>query len=181
MYPLIKGKLKNLEEQMFRKTVLILMFISFIGVTTTNNSSSAFFFKKHKTGSRQVTKNVENVEQKAGEKKIVLAEIYASWCPGCKNIQPTLDLLVKDFSQIELVQLDVSTPSKAEASQKLAKDLKIIDFYNVNKSKTATVGIIVPTSGEVVSVLHNENSEEVYKPFIQDAQAKEKELQLPPS
>ena len=165
---------------MFRKIVLALVLISFIGITI-ENPSSAFFFKKHKTTNKQVTKNNVRVEQRTGEKKIILAEIYASWCPGCKNIQPTLDLLVKTFPQIELVQLDVSTPSKAEASQKVAKDLKIIDFYNVNKSKTATVGVVVPTTGEVVSIFHNENSEELYKPSIQDAGTKEKELHLPPA
>ena len=161
---------------MSRKIVLILMLISFLGATL-NNSSSAFFFKKHKTGNKQPVK----AEQQSGEKSIILAEIYASWCPGCKNIQPTLDLLVKNSPQIELVQLDVSTPSKAEASQKVARDLKIIDFYNANKSKTATVGVIVPTTGEVVSVFHNENSEDLYKPAIQDAQTKEKELHVPPT
>ena len=164
---------------MFRKIVLILMLISLIGVTV-NNSSSAFFFKKHKATNKQTTKSNVKVEQ-TSEKKIILAEIYASWCPGCKNIQPTLDQLVKDFPQIELVQLDVSTPSKAEASQKIAKDLQIIDFYNVNKSKTATVGVIVPTTGEVVSIFHNENSDELYKPAIQEAQTKEKELHNPPA
>ena len=165
---------------MFRKIVLIVMLISLIGITV-NNSSSAFFFKKHKATNKQAAKSNVKVEQKAGEKKIILAEIYASWCPGCKNIQPTLDLLAKAFPQIELVQLDVSTPSKAEASQKVAKDLKIIDFYNVNKSKTATVGVIVPTTGEVVSIFHNENSKDLYRPSIQDAQTKEKELHLPPA
>ena len=165
---------------MFRKVVLILMLISFSGIVV--NPSYAFFFKKHKTTNKQGVKSGGKDEQKPGEKKIILAEIYASWCPGCKNIQPTIDLLLKDFAQqIELIQLDVSTPSKAEASQKTARELKIIDFYNANKSKTATVGVIVPTTGEVVSIFHNENSEEAYKPAIQDAQTKEKELYLPPT
>ena len=163
---------------MFRKIVLALMLISFIGIII-ENPSSAFFFKKHKTTNKQAVRSNVRVEQRTGENKIILAEIYASWCPGCKNIQPTLDLLAKDFPQIELVQLDVSTPSKAEASQKVAKDLKIIDFYDVNKSKTATVGVIVPTTGEVVSIFHNENNEELYKSPIQEAQVKEKELHNP--
>ena len=156
------------------------MLISFFGVTV-NDSSSAFFFKRHKATNKQTTKSSEGTERKTGEKKIILAEIYASWCPGCKNIQPTLDQLVKDLSQIEVVQLDVSTPSKAEASQTVAQDLKITDFYNANKSKTATVGVVVPTTGEVVSIFHNENNEELYKPVIQDAQTKERELYLPPT
>ena len=161
---------------MFKNIFLILMLFFFVGLSL-NNPSSAFFFKKHK----QATKINGGAEQKAGEKKIIVAEIYAAWCPGCKNIQPTVDQLVKDFPQIKFVQLDVSTPSKAEASQKLAKDLMIIDFYNANKSKTATIGIIVPTSGEIVSVFHNENNEEPYKGAIQDAQTKENELHLPPA
>ncbi len=165
---------------MFRKIILILMLILFIGITL-NNPSSAFLFKKHKGTNSQVTKSKQAVEEKVGDKKIILAEIYASWCPGCKNIQPALDQIVKDFPQIELVQLDVSTPSKAEVSQKWAKDLKIIDFYNANKSRTATVGIVVPTTGEVVSIFYNENNEDLYKSAIQDAETKEKELHTPQS
>ncbi len=160
---------------MLKRIVLFLMLITLIW-TTLSSPSSAFFFKKHK-GSKPSAK----VEQNTGEKKIILAEIYANWCPGCKNIQPTIDSLIKNFPQVELVQLDVSTPSKAEASQKLAKDLMILDFYNANKSKTSSIGIIVPTSGEPVSVLHNETNEELYKGPIQDAQIKEKELHIPPS
>lgn len=159
---------------MFRKIVLVFVLILFLG--TVCSSSEAFFFKKHK-GSNQSVKTVKQI----GEKKIILAEIYASWCPGCKNIQPTIDSLIKTFPQVELVQLDVSTPSKAEASQKLAAELMILDFYNAHKSKTATIGVIVPTSGEPVSVFHNENNEELYKAPIQDAQVKEKELNTPPA
>ena len=165
---------------MLREIVLFLMLISFI-LTTVDNRSYAFFFKKHKTTNNQSINSNAGLQQIAGAKKIILAEIYASWCPGCKNIQPTLDQLLKDFPQIELVQLDVSTPSKAEASQKTAAELMIIDFYNANKSKTATIGVIIPTTGEAVSIFHNENNEEVYKPAIQNAQTKEKEFHLPPA
>ena len=160
---------------MFRKIVLVFILVSFLE-TALCNSSEAFLFKKHKDNNQPV-KAVKQV----GEKKIIIAEIYASWCPGCKNIQPTIDSLLKNFPQVELVQLDVSTPSKAEASQKLAGEFMILDFYNAHKSKTATVGIIVPTSGESVAVFHNENNEELYKAPIQDAQVKEKELHIPPA
>lgn len=162
---------------MFKNILFILILISFIGLNL-NSPSSAFFFKKHK----QATKvNERGTEQTAGEKKIIIAEIYAGWCPGCKNIQPTLDQLVKETSDIDLIQLDVSTPSKAQASSKLAKELNLTDFYNSNKSKTSTVGVIVRKSGEIVSLFENNNKIEDYKAAIEEAKTKDKALDNPPT
>lgn len=147
------------------------MFFSLMSVTL-NDSSEAFFFKKKK---EQAKTQPAQVSEKA-EKKIIVAEIFASWCPACKNIQPTLDQLAKEGPNIDLVQLDVSTPSKAKEAAKKAKELKIDKFYDANKSKTSTVGIIVPTSSEIVSIFQNNTELEEYKAAIQDAKTKEKAL-----
>ncbi len=155
---------------MLKKSVICLLFISLLGLTSENSSNG--FFKKKKD-------KKEVVEQKKEEKKIIFAQIFASWCPGCKNIQPTIDQIVKENTDINFVQLDVSTPSKAKASAKLAKDLKIEDFYNANKSKTATVAIIIPDTSEIVTVLQNNNEIEAYEVALNEARNKQKESQNP--
>lgn len=156
-----------------RRFVLLLLVLL---LADSLNSATAGFFKKGKTKKKQPA---AQTVQKAENKKVLLIQIYASWCPGCKNIQPTLDQLTKENTDFELVQLDVSTPSKAKASAKKAEELKIIDFYNVNKSKTATIGVFVPTTLEVVSVFQNNSVVEDYIQAINEAKTKEKSLKQP--
>lgn len=160
---------------MFKKVFIILTLISLICFTVNNRSDA--FFKRNKA----VKKQASNETPVAEQKRIILVQIFASWCPGCKNIQPTLDQLVKEVSDIDLIQLDVSTPSKAQASSKLAKELNITDFYNSNKSKTSTVAVIVRKSGEIVSLFENNNKIEDYKAAIEEAKTKDKALDNPPA
>ena len=159
---------------MIKNFFSILFLLSFF-VSTFNTSAEAFLFKKKKSsGSTAAVQNQQDA------KKILLVEIFASWCPGCKNIQPTLDQLEKDVADIKMILLDVSTPSKSEASEQLAKDLGIQDFYRANKNKTATVGVITPESKETIAVFNNENNPDTYKSAIQEAKTKAAE-QPPPS
>ena len=162
---------------MLKKTTIIFLLLFFL-INICSEYSSAFLFKRNKA-SKQPTNNTEKTVQQKDEKKILVVEIFASWCPGCKNIQPILDQLKKELSQINIIQLDVSTPSKAEASRKLAKELKIISFYDANKSKTATVGIVTPTASEVIAVLYNDNNVNAYKAAVQEAEKKESEFTNP--
>ena len=155
---------------MLKKSLICMLVISLFGLISENSSSSAFF-KRKKAAKKEVVEQKEKKE----EKKIIVAEIFASWCPGCKNIQPTLDQLLKENTDINFVQLDVSTPSKAKASAKLSKDLKIESFYNANKSRTAAVGIIIPHTLEIVTILHNNNEIEVYEVALKEARNKQNE------
>lgn len=158
-----------------KKIITIFLLLSLFS-STVNKPSYGSFFHRHKKEKKSVAE--QNVT-KPQEKKVFLVEIYASWCPGCKNIQPTLDQLTKERSDIEMVVLDVSTPSKAKDSAKKAEELKITDFYNVNKSKTSTIAIFVPTSLEIVSVFQNNNDLSEYKIAIEQAKTKEKSLKNP--
>ena len=162
---------------MFKKVIVFSLLISIISFFVIN-PSYAGFFKRHKAAKKQT---VEQTTKKIEEKKILVVQIFASWCPGCKNIQPTLDQLTKENTDIELIQLDVSTPSKAKVSAKRAEELKVIDFYNANKSKTATVAVIVPTTSEIVSVFQNNNDLSDYTAAIDQARTKEQVLKNPPT
>ena len=157
---------------------LFIIFLSFILLSATLNiSSDAFFLKRKKSEIKQGL----NKGQKEEVKKVLLVQIFASWCPGCKNIQPTLDELFKEAQDVDFIKLDVSTPSKVQESSKKAKELGILDFYQANKSKTATVAIITPTTKELISILENNNDLEEYKEAIEKAKTKEKALENPPA
>lgn len=160
------------------KKFAIVFLISNLIIFLVVDSANAGLFKK-KTARFEKKASQEKVK-KEEEKKVLVAEIFASWCPGCKNIQPTLDQLIKETSGIEFIQLDVSTPSKAKTSAKLAKDLNILEFYKANKSKTATVGVIVSSTSEVINVFQNNNDIEEYKSAIEEAKTKEKSLYVAP-
>ncbi len=160
-----------------KRSVLFLLVLLLVNLWVNSlNPATASFFKKGKTKKKQ---SATQTVQKAENKKVLLIQIYASWCPGCKNIQPTLDQLTKENTDFELVQLDVSTPSKAKISAKKAEELKVIDFYNANKSKTATIGVFVPTTLEIVSVFQNNSVVEDYIQAINEAKTKEKSLEQP--
>lgn len=153
-----------------------LSYASFFGKKTKDSETHSATAKEKKKNEPTKLKSSKSVKKE--NEKVLVAEIYANWCPGCKNIQPTIDQLLKEVTDIQYVQLDVSTPSKAKASEKIAKELNITDFYEVNKSKTATVAIIIPFKKEVVSTFQNNNNIDDYKTAIQEGKTKQKALEL---
>jgi thiol-disulfide isomerase/thioredoxin len=91
--------------------------------------------------------------------KPVVVDIYASWCPGCKNIAPTLSQLRQQYgTKASFVVFNVTDAKTTKASMKMAQELGLTSFFNANKSKTATVAIIDPATGKVMKQFHN-NSE----------------------
>ena len=88
--------------------------------------------------------------------KPVLVDIYASWCPACKNIAPTLSQLEQQYAgKVEFVVLDVTdkaTTAKAEAK---AKELGLSDFLAANKAQTGTLTIVDPATGQILAQHRN--------------------------
>jgi thiol-disulfide isomerase/thioredoxin len=88
--------------------------------------------------------------------KPVVVDIYASWCPGCKNIAPTLSQLKKRYgSKVNFVVFDVSDSKTTQAAMKTAEKLGLTNFFNANKSQTATVTIFDPATGKIAKQLRN--------------------------
>jgi thiol-disulfide isomerase/thioredoxin len=88
--------------------------------------------------------------------KPVVVDIYASWCPGCKNIAPTLSQLKQQYgTKANFVVFDVTDAKTTKASIKMAKELGLTSFFNANKSKTSTVAIIDPATGKIMQQFQN--------------------------
>ena len=88
--------------------------------------------------------------------KPVVVDIYASWCPGCKNIAPTLSQLKQQYStKASFIVLNVTDAKTTKASMKMAAELGLTSFFNANKSKTATVTIIDPATGKIMKQFQN--------------------------
>ena len=86
----------------------------------------------------------------------MLVDVYASWCPACKNIAPTLSQLEQQYvGKVEFVVLDVTdkaTTAKAEAK---AKELGLSDFLAANKAQTGTLTIVDPATGQILAQHRN--------------------------
>jgi thiol-disulfide isomerase/thioredoxin len=88
--------------------------------------------------------------------KPVVVDIYASWCPACKNIAPTLSQLKQQYgNKANFVVLDVTNRQTTAAAMKKAAQLGLTSFLNANKSQTGTVAIIDPASGKVTKQFRN--------------------------
>jgi len=88
--------------------------------------------------------------------KPVLVDIYASWCPACKNIAPTLSQLGQQYAgKVEFVVLDVSDKATTAQAEAKAKELGLSDFLAANKAQTGTVTIVNPATGQVLAQHRN--------------------------
>jgi thiol-disulfide isomerase/thioredoxin len=88
--------------------------------------------------------------------KPVVVDIYASWCPGCKNIAPTLSKLRQQYgTTANFVVFDVTDSKKTKTSIQMAASLGLTSFFNSNKSQTSTVAIIDPATGKVMKQFRN--------------------------
>ncbi|MDX2228472.1 MAG: thioredoxin family protein [Leptolyngbyaceae cyanobacterium bins.349] len=88
--------------------------------------------------------------------KPVLVDVYASWCPACKNIAPTLSQLEKDYAdKVHFVVLDVSDKSTTAEAEAKAKQLGLGDFLAAHKAQTGTLTIIEPATGKILAQHRN--------------------------
>lgn len=105
--------------------------------------------------------------------KPVVVDIYASFCPACRNIAPTLSKLRQDYAgRVHFVVLDVSDKAKVEASQATAQKLGLAAFFAANKSQTGLVAIIDPASGKILAQHRNNASANAYTSVLNKALAK---------
>ena len=95
--------------------------------------------------------------------KPVVVDIYASWCPACKNVAPTLSQLKKDYAgKANFIVLDVSDRSKATQSARKAQELGLGRFFEANKSQTGMIAIIDPATGNILAQYRNNADKSAY-------------------
>ena len=102
--------------------------------------------------------------------KPVLVDIHADWCPGCKSIKPTLSTLKQQYSgKVNFVVFDVTDRQTSQIAQAKAKQLGLSEFFSENKSKTATVAIINPSTGKVLKTFQANPNLADYKAVLNPA------------
>ncbi len=102
------------------------------------------------------TKSVGGPLAKELQGKPVVIDVFATWCPGCKNIEPTLGKLKKDYGdRANFVVLDVTDKKTMEEAKAKAEKLGLTAFLDENQSKTSTVAIVDPATGSVLAIFKN--------------------------
>lgn len=101
-------------------------------------------------------KNVGGPLSKQLQGKPVVVDIYASWCPACKNIAPTLSQLEQQYAnKVEFVVLDVTNKTTTATSEAKAKELGLSQFLADNKAQTGTLTIVDPATGKILAQHRN--------------------------
>jgi thiol-disulfide isomerase/thioredoxin len=102
--------------------------------------------------------------------KPVVVDIYASWCPACQNIAPTLAALRKTYAdKATFVVLDVSDKTTTAAAEKKAKELGLSEFLAANKSNTGRVAIIDPATNKTLETFNNNANQTAYASILDKA------------
>lgn len=118
----------------------------------------------------QVASATEGALAKELQGKPVVVDIYATWCPGCKNIAPTLSQIKQQYKNTaHFVVFDVSDKSTTQASQAKAKKLGLSEFFAANKSQTSTVAIIDPATGKILKQFRNNPNQKDYTTVLDTA------------
>ena len=105
--------------------------------------------------------------------KPVVVDIYASWCPACKNIAPTVSQLKQQYAgKVNFVVLDVSDRASTAKSEAIARELGLSDFFAANKTQTGSLTIIDPSTGKILAQHRNNANKAAYTKVLDIAIAK---------
>ncbi len=92
---------------------------------------------------------------------LMVVDVHADWCPGCKNIAPALSKLRKDYEgKVRFVTFDVTNAQTKKVAAARAQKLGLSDWYEANRSKTSLVTIF--QDGKPVKTFMNEANFETY-------------------
>lgn len=118
-------------------------------------------------------KTVGGPLSKSLQGKPVVIDVYASWCPACKNIAPTLSQLKQQYAgKVHFVVLDVSDKASTAKSEAKAKELGLSKFFEANKTQTGSLTIVDPKTGKILAQERNNPDKKVYSKALDQAIAK---------
>ncbi len=84
--------------------------------------------------------------------KPLVLDIYANWCSACKNIAPTVSQIKQQYAgKINFVTLDVSSQTNRDMAEATANQLGLGNFFTANKTKTGTLVIVDPATGNILA------------------------------
>jgi len=137
-------------------------------VSQTNSATETQEIQNNPCAGKAGTVGASLAEKLQG--KPVLVDIYASWCPACENIAPTLSQLEQKYAQdVHFVIFDVSDKSSTAESEAKAKELGLTEFLAKNKNQTGMLTIIEPSTGKILAQHRNNPNIEDYESVLDKA------------
>ncbi len=104
--------------------------------------------------------------------KPVVVDVFATWCPACKNIAPTLSQLKQEYEgKAHFVVLNVTDKSTTSQAEAKAQQLGLSQFLAANKSQTGMVAIIDPVTGTILTQYRNNPDKAAYTTVLDTALA----------
>ncbi|PZV01522.1 MAG: thiol-disulfide isomerase [Cyanobium sp.] len=104
--------------------------------------------------------------------KPVVVDIYASWCPACRTIEPTLRSLQQSKAgKATFVTFDVSDAATLKASRERARALGLGAFLEANRSQTSLVAVIDPATGTTAQTFRASTDASAYSKAISKVQS----------
>jgi thiol-disulfide isomerase/thioredoxin len=102
--------------------------------------------------------------------KPVVVEIYASWCPACRNVAPTISQLKRQYTgKANFLVLDVSDQGSTARARNVAQQAGLSQFFAQNASQTGLVAIIDPANGNVLAQYRNNSDASDYTSVLDAA------------
>lgn len=111
-----------------------------------------------------------NDKEMMGKEKMkpIVAVISAEWCPYCKNVEPVMMKLMKDYSdKFSFVVFDVTDEKAVKESMMKAEKLGLAEFFKENKRKTSAVAVL--KEKKVVYKTFNNTKREDYETAFENA------------
>ncbi len=94
----------------------------------------------------------------------LVVKIHADWCGTCVKLTSVWEELQAGYGDsARFVVLDVTDRSATVASAIEAERLGISEFFDANKGRTGTIGILDPATGKAVEIFKGETDAEVYE------------------
>lgn len=129
--------------------------------------------KPNPCAGKKATSSVGGSLAKQLQGKPVVVDIYASWCPACKNIAPTVSKIKQQYgNKITFVTLDVSNRNSSAKAEATAKQLGLSKFFAANKTQTGSLTIVDPATGNILGQERNNADLTAYSTVLDLAIAK---------
>lgn len=123
-----------------KKLFSIAMFSLVIGLFSVFNVSAQTEMKKDDA---MMMKDDESMMMKFDKELPTVAVIKADWCPYCKNVDPVVMGLMKEYKgKVNFVMFDVTNDKTKAEAMKMAEEYGLSKFFKDNKNKTSTVAVL---------------------------------------
>jgi thiol-disulfide isomerase/thioredoxin len=129
---------KLLSISMFWFAIVL---ISVIGVSAQDTMMKKDEMKKDEA--MMPKKDDDAMMMKFDKELPTVAVIKADWCPYCKNVDPVVMSLMKEYKgKVNFVMFDVTDDKTKAEAMKMAEEYGLTKFFKENKSKTSTVAVL---------------------------------------